>query len=111
MLDVLKLGHAEFEVQDVERMAEFYSNVIGLTETGCDGQTIYLSTSIDHHSIVLRGAPFQPRLHVLGGCYRRLPPHADLQRDELQPLPRQSETIRGPLIEERRTFFSLFLSA
>jgi cytochrome bd-type quinol oxidase subunit 2 len=56
MLGVLKLGHAEFEAQNVERMAEFYSNVIGLTETGRDGQTIYLSTSIDHHSIVLRGS-------------------------------------------------------
>jgi catechol 2,3-dioxygenase-like lactoylglutathione lyase family enzyme len=55
MLNVLKLGHAKFEVQDVERMAEFYSNVIGHKETGRDGQNVYLSTSIDHHSIVLRG--------------------------------------------------------
>jgi len=65
MLNVLKLGHAEFEVQDVERMAEFYSRVIGLTETGRDGQTVYLSTSIDHHSIVLRGGASKTLLSKL----------------------------------------------
>ena len=65
MLNVLKLGHAEFEVRDVERMAEFYSNVIGLSETGRDGQTVYLSTSINHHSIVLRGGASKTRLSKL----------------------------------------------
>ncbi len=65
MINVLKIGHAEFEVQDVERMAEFYSRVIGLTETGRDGQTVYLSTSIDHHSIVLRGGASKTRLSKL----------------------------------------------
>jgi catechol-2,3-dioxygenase len=34
MLNVSKLGHAEFKVRDLDRMAEFYKNVIGLTETG-----------------------------------------------------------------------------
>ena len=34
MLNVLKLGHAEFQVRDLDWMAEFYKNVIGLTETG-----------------------------------------------------------------------------
>jgi catechol-2,3-dioxygenase len=65
MLNILKLGHTEFEVQDVERMAEFYSNVIGLTETGRDRQAVYLSTSIDHHSIVLRGGARKTRLSKL----------------------------------------------
>jgi len=46
-------------------MAEFYSNVIGLTETGRDGQVVYLSTSIDHHSIVLRGSASKTRLSKL----------------------------------------------
>ena len=54
MLNILKLGHAEFKVRDLDRMAEFYKNVIGLTETGREKDTVYLSTSIDHHSIVLR---------------------------------------------------------
>jgi catechol-2,3-dioxygenase len=35
-------------------MAEFYKNVIGLTETGREKDAVYLSTSVDHHSIVLR---------------------------------------------------------
>ena len=41
------------------------SNVIGLSETGRDGQTVYLSTSIDHHSIVLRGGASKTRLSKL----------------------------------------------
>ena len=60
MLDVLKLGHAEFEVRDLERSADFYKNVIGLTETGRDGQTVYLSAAVDHHTIVLRGGASRP---------------------------------------------------
>jgi catechol 2,3-dioxygenase-like lactoylglutathione lyase family enzyme len=54
MFNVTKLGHAEFEVRDLARMSEFYRDVIGLTETGREAGTVYLSTVVDHHSIVLR---------------------------------------------------------
>ena len=54
MLNVLKLGHVEFEVRDLPKMAEFYSEVIGLTETGRDADAVYLSASVDHHAVVLR---------------------------------------------------------
>ena len=40
-------------------MVEFYKNVIGLTETGREKDTIYLSTSVDNHSIEARGSPKQ----------------------------------------------------
>ena len=54
MLHIRKLGHLEFEVRDLARMAEFYTEVIGLTETGREPGIRYLSTVIDHHSLVLR---------------------------------------------------------
>ena len=54
MFKVLKLGHVEFEVQDLGRMTEFYREVIGLTVTDRDADTAYLSTVIDHHSVILR---------------------------------------------------------
>ena len=54
MLKVLKLGHVEFEVRDLGRMAEFYVEVLGLTETGRDRGVVYLSTAVDHHSLILR---------------------------------------------------------
>jgi catechol-2,3-dioxygenase len=59
MLNVLKLGHAELKVRDLDRMVEFYKNVIGLTETGREKDTVYLRTSVDHHSIEARGSPKQ----------------------------------------------------
>jgi catechol-2,3-dioxygenase len=43
MLDVLKLGHAEFKVRGLDRMAEFYKNVIGLAETETETERKILS--------------------------------------------------------------------
>ena len=54
MLNVSKLGHAEFEVCDLDKMASFYTETLGLTETGREPDVVYLSTAIDHHSIVFR---------------------------------------------------------
>jgi catechol 2,3-dioxygenase len=54
MFKVLKLSHLEFEVRDLARMAEFYTEVLGLTETGRERDVCYLSAVIDHHTIVLR---------------------------------------------------------
>ncbi len=53
-LNVLKLGHVEFEVQDLARMTDYYRDVIGLTVTDQTADTTYLSTVVDHHSVVLR---------------------------------------------------------
>ncbi len=54
MVNVTKLGHAELEVRDLARMSEFYRDVLGLTETGREDGVVYLSTAVDHHSLVLR---------------------------------------------------------
>jgi catechol 2,3-dioxygenase-like lactoylglutathione lyase family enzyme len=54
MVNVTKLGHAEFGVRDLARMSDFYQEVLGLTETGREAGVVYLSTAVDHHSLVLR---------------------------------------------------------
>lgn len=54
MLNIRKLGHVELEVRDLERMADFYTHVIGLTEAGRERGVRYLSTVVDHHSLILR---------------------------------------------------------
>lgn len=54
MLSILKLGHLELEVRDLARMTEFYTDILGMTETGRDDDAVYLSTVVDHHSLVLR---------------------------------------------------------
>ena len=62
MFKILKLGHVEFEVQDLPRMADYYSEVIGLTVTERNADTVYLSTVVDHHSVVLRKGLAETRM-------------------------------------------------
>jgi catechol-2,3-dioxygenase len=54
MFKVLKLGHVEFEVQDLARMTDYYREVMGLTVTERTAEAAYLSTVVDHHSVVLK---------------------------------------------------------
>jgi catechol 2,3-dioxygenase-like lactoylglutathione lyase family enzyme len=54
VVNIRKLGHLEFEVRDLDRMTDFYTQVMGLTETCREAGIRYLSTVIDHHSLVLR---------------------------------------------------------
>lgn len=54
MIEVLKIGHAEFAVRDLSRMCDYYRDVIGLAVTERREDVAYLSTTVDHHAIVLR---------------------------------------------------------
>ena len=38
MTGVLRPGHAQMRVLDIEESVDFYSNVLGLVETGRDAQ-------------------------------------------------------------------------
>ena len=55
---VLRPGHAQLRVLDLEESIEFYSNVLGLIQTGRDGDRAYFKAwdERDHHSLILRGA-------------------------------------------------------
>jgi catechol 2,3-dioxygenase len=56
---VLRPGHAQIRVLNLEEDVKFYRDVLGLTEMGRDGQgRVYLKAwdERDHHSIVLRQA-------------------------------------------------------
>ncbi|QQE77585.1 VOC family protein [Alicyclobacillus sp. SO9] len=53
MIKVFRLGYVHFQTQNMERMLEYYTDVLGLTVTQQDSQTAYVSTSIDHHNIIL----------------------------------------------------------
>ena len=65
MVQLLKIGHVEFEVDDLPRMAEHYAEVVGLTVTGRDANAVYLSCLLDHHAVVLRKGS-QTRLTNVG---------------------------------------------
>lgn len=55
---VLRPAHAQIRVLDLEESIEFYSNVLGLIQTGRQGDRAYFKAwdERDHHSVILRGA-------------------------------------------------------
>ena len=59
MTGVLRPGHAQMRVLDLDESVDFYSNVLGLIETGRDAQgRVYFKTweERDHNSVILRQA-------------------------------------------------------
>ena len=59
MTGVLRPGHIQLKVLDMAESVDFYSNVLGLIETGRDNQgRVYFKTwdERDHHSVILRQA-------------------------------------------------------
>ena len=59
MTGVLRPGHAQLKVLDLNESVDFYTNVLGLIETGRDSQgRVYFKTwdECDHNSVILRQA-------------------------------------------------------
>jgi catechol-2,3-dioxygenase len=53
MIRVKKIAHATYEMPDVDRQLEYYTDIVGLTLTGKDKEAVYLASTVDHHSVVL----------------------------------------------------------
>ena len=56
MIRVRKISHAIYETPDLDKQTEYYTNILGLTLTGKDKETVYLANTVDHHSVILRSA-------------------------------------------------------
>jgi len=56
-VDVLRAAHTELFVSDLGRARAFYVDLLGLVETACDDERLYLRglEEREHHSLVLRG--------------------------------------------------------
>ena len=52
---VLRIGRVELRVLDLEKSVDYYTNIIGLEETGRMGNSVYLKAwdEFDHHSVIL----------------------------------------------------------
>jgi catechol 2,3-dioxygenase len=55
MARVLRLGRVELKVLDLDKSVDYYTNVIGLEETGRLENSVYLKAwdEYDHHSVIL----------------------------------------------------------
>ena len=54
MIGVKKIAHATYEMPDVDKQTEYYTDIMGLTVTGKEKDAVYLASTVDHHSVVLR---------------------------------------------------------
>jgi catechol 2,3-dioxygenase-like lactoylglutathione lyase family enzyme len=54
MIRVKKIAHATYEIPDVEQQTDYFTEILGLTVTGKDKDRVYLASTVDHHSVVLR---------------------------------------------------------
>ncbi|MBX6340992.1 MAG: VOC family protein, partial [Thermomicrobiaceae bacterium] len=81
---ILKTGHVELRVTDLERARDFYVGLLGFVETERAGDRLYLRCLEDweHHSLILR----QAESPGLGHIAYRVAGEADL--DALDALAR-----------------------
>jgi catechol 2,3-dioxygenase-like lactoylglutathione lyase family enzyme len=54
MIRVRKIAHAGYEMPDIEKQLEYYTEILGLCLVERDKDAAYLASTIDHHSVVLR---------------------------------------------------------
>jgi catechol 2,3-dioxygenase-like lactoylglutathione lyase family enzyme len=54
MIRVRKIAHASYEMPDVDKQVEYYTEILGLTLVDRDEEAAYLASTVDHHSVVLR---------------------------------------------------------
>ncbi|GAE25940.1 glyoxalase/bleomycin resistance protein/dioxygenase [Halalkalibacter wakoensis JCM 9140] len=54
MINIFKLGYVEFNAKNLEEMKNYYSEIVGFTESDQDENgSVYFTSSTDHHNIVL----------------------------------------------------------
>jgi catechol 2,3-dioxygenase-like lactoylglutathione lyase family enzyme len=53
MIRVRKIAHAAYQMPDVEKQIEYYTDILGLSLVARDKSAAYLASTVDHHSIVL----------------------------------------------------------
>src|ERR1700676_2589634 len=54
MIRVSKIAHASYETPDLDQQTEYYTDILGLSVAAKDKDAVYLASTVDHHSVVLR---------------------------------------------------------
>jgi len=54
MIRVRKIAHASYEMPDIEKQLEYYTDILGLALVERGKDAAYLASTVDHHSVVLR---------------------------------------------------------
>ena len=105
MIGVKKIAYAAYEMPDVEKQTEYYTEIMGLTVTGKEKDAVYLASTVDHHSVVLRKGGDRARCVRLGF---QIAPDDDLNEFDRQVQGHGIKTERKkdpePSISEAVTF-------
>ncbi len=64
VVTVSKLGYVEFESPDVDAMVDYYTRVLDFTLVERADTEAYLTTSFDHHAVVMKKGEVKPRSAV-----------------------------------------------
>src|SRR5665213_3779493 len=54
MIRVTKIAHASYETPDLAQQTEYYTDILGLAVAAKEKDAVYLASTVDHHSVVLR---------------------------------------------------------
>jgi len=104
MIRVHKIAHASYETPDVDKQADYYTDVIGLTLVAKEKDTIFLSSTVDHHAVVLRKGP-------TAQCARiafQISPESDLGEFEKQVESHGIKTQRKKELLNSMRMYSVF---
>ncbi|OUS80527.1 VOC family protein, partial [Rhodococcus sp. NCIMB 12038] len=65
-VNVSKLGYVEFITPDLDRLTEYYTRALDFVAVESSPEAVYLTSSFDHHSVVLRAGKDQRARTVVG---------------------------------------------
>jgi len=113
MIRVRKIAHASYEMPDLDKQIEYYTEILGLTLTAKEKDTAYLANTVDHHSVVLRKGPEAKCVRVgfqigpdddLGEFERQVGDHGVKTQRKKDPEPTIAEMVafedpKGTLME------------
>lgn len=53
MVGIRKISHGSYRAPDVTEQVEYFTDVLGLVETGREDGKVFLASTVDHHSVIL----------------------------------------------------------
>ena len=105
MIRVSKIAHAVYETPDLDQQTEYYTEIMGLSLVEKAKDTVYLASTVDHHSIVLqKGAHAQcvrlgfqiPQDADLSSFDKQVAAHGVKTQRKKDPAPSIAETVEFP---------------
>ena len=63
-VSVSKLGYVEFESPDIDRLVDYYTNMLDFVTVERTSEQVFLTPSFDHHAVIVRKGEVKPRTVV-----------------------------------------------